>query len=240
MGDLVVLVVAVEVARGRGERRVRPAAQHDPALVLGHLLDERAGVLTGTAWVGTHDWYLEGAEYLLKAQRPDGSWSGSSELAQMQQVDTCFALLFLKRATTRLHTPTKARDGTATAPAEEGLDPSTGPALEDAAFRDLFEAVFRRYAAAGEAQRQERAADFVRMGTRSIPLLLLRLGSEDPAARGAAIDALRRTTGETQGFDPAAPEAARAAAIDAWERWWFARKARLVADPGAGRFREGP
>ncbi len=39
-------------------------------------------------------------EQLLKDQKDDGSWGGGV-------VDTCFAILFLKRATERLPTPTK-------------------------------------------------------------------------------------------------------------------------------------
>lgn len=43
------------------------------------------------------DWYDEGARYLLRLQRPDGSWGS--------EVDTSFALLFLTRAT-RSHVQT--------------------------------------------------------------------------------------------------------------------------------------
>ena len=52
---------------------------------------ERAGVLYETPKFGTHDWYAEGAQYLIKSQRPDGSWSNLT--------NTCFAVLVLKRAT---------------------------------------------------------------------------------------------------------------------------------------------
>ncbi len=58
---------------------------------------ERVGVLTLCRMLGKHDWYEKGANYLLGAQG-GGSWSvggGESPL-----VNTCFALLFLKRATT--------------------------------------------------------------------------------------------------------------------------------------------
>ncbi len=55
---------------------------------------ERAGMLFGTETIGTHKWYREGAEELLKQQDKDGKWGNA--------VDTCFAILFLKRATRRL------------------------------------------------------------------------------------------------------------------------------------------
>jgi len=43
--------------------------------------------------IGGKDWYSWGAELLLVSQKQDGSWSGEYGYA-----DTCFALLFLKRA----------------------------------------------------------------------------------------------------------------------------------------------
>ena len=57
---------------------------------------ERAGVLTLTRLFGKHNWYKEGAEFLLAHQRPDGSWheQGDSPL-----IATAFAILFLKKAT---------------------------------------------------------------------------------------------------------------------------------------------
>ena len=57
---------------------------------------ERAGVLTLTRLFGKHDWYKEGAKFLLSQQKPDGSWheQGDSPL-----VATAFAILFLKKAT---------------------------------------------------------------------------------------------------------------------------------------------
>lgn len=54
---------------------------------------ERAAVLAGVRNIGTHDWYREGAEFLMARQARDGSWQGDA-------VETCFALLFLTRATT--------------------------------------------------------------------------------------------------------------------------------------------
>ncbi len=209
---------------------------------------ERAGVLAGTAWVGTRDWYLEGAEYLLKVQRADGSWEQAKSklgggpfqgVEEGPQVDTCFALLFLKRATTRLHTPTQARYGTATTSAGADLDPKVGPTLNEAGFADLFKAVFQRFAAGTPERRQVLASDFVRMGTRSIPLLIERLESTDEMARRAALEALHRTTGATREFDPAADAEPRARAVADWRKWWTERGGHLIADGDAGRFREG-
>jgi hypothetical protein len=52
---------------------------------------ERAGVFFGFDKLDAHDWYSEGSSFLLTAQKADGSWSTVE--------NTCFAILFLKRAT---------------------------------------------------------------------------------------------------------------------------------------------
>jgi len=59
---------------------------------------ERAGILAGTEVLGTHKWYLEGAKVLVEAQQPDGSWTHGGEWNKPSW-NTCFAILFLKRAT---------------------------------------------------------------------------------------------------------------------------------------------
>ena len=45
-----------------------------------------------------HEWYVEGATHLLEVQEEQGSWN----LTRNRTTDTCFAILFLKRATKRL------------------------------------------------------------------------------------------------------------------------------------------
>ena len=59
---------------------------------------ERAGVLAGTYTFGAHDWWDEGALHLLKAQKSEGDWPDEAP-GLSSFCDTCFALLFLKRAT---------------------------------------------------------------------------------------------------------------------------------------------
>jgi hypothetical protein len=66
---------------------------------------ERAGVLWRQATLGEHDWYREGGELLCKAQRANGSWDDLNDDHEL--VSTCFALLFLQRAT--LPTTTRTR-----------------------------------------------------------------------------------------------------------------------------------
>ncbi|MBM3990463.1 MAG: hypothetical protein FJ298_05570 [Planctomycetes bacterium] len=61
---------------------------------------ERVGALLATEKIGEVDWYWDGASYLVRAQRGDGSWNPENYVDH-QYLDTCLALLFLKRATAR-------------------------------------------------------------------------------------------------------------------------------------------
>jgi hypothetical protein len=58
---------------------------------------ERAGIFYGTETFGAHEWYPEGAKFLLDQQKDDGSWMTAG--ADHAIWDTCFAILFLRRAT---------------------------------------------------------------------------------------------------------------------------------------------
>jgi hypothetical protein len=53
---------------------------------------ERAGVLSSTDVIGKKDWYKEGVKWLLTNQKSDGRWGCGI-------CDTCFAILFLRKAT---------------------------------------------------------------------------------------------------------------------------------------------
>lgn len=57
---------------------------------------ERVGALAPTETIGDHDWYAEGASFLVQQQSPQGHWGSSLGGGHPQ---TCFALLFLRRAT---------------------------------------------------------------------------------------------------------------------------------------------
>jgi hypothetical protein len=64
---------------------------------------ERAGMLLDLPKIGEHDWYAEGANVILDAQKKNGSWLESGPtLSNKSTWDTCFAILFLKRATRAL------------------------------------------------------------------------------------------------------------------------------------------
>ncbi len=52
---------------------------------------ERVGIAAGYKYFGRHDWYAEGADFLVRSQGGAGNWSGKHGT----MVDTCFSLLFL-------------------------------------------------------------------------------------------------------------------------------------------------
>lgn len=68
----------------------------------------------------------------------------------------------------------------------------------------------RATAIASAAETSDRAA---------IPRLITLLDSDDPGTRLLAIEALERLTGQTFGYDYAAPAALRRESIDQWVQW---------------------
>jgi len=63
---------------------------------------ERVGAVLDIEQIGNHDWYPEGVEFLLKEQKADGSWDTKPVVLKPPTINTCFAILFLKRATQKL------------------------------------------------------------------------------------------------------------------------------------------
>ena len=82
------------------------SAPHDQYYYLYGL--ERVGVLAGTEFLGDHEWYPAGARYLLAHQAADGSWLSAKspptadDEGRKRYLDTCYAILFLRRATLSL------------------------------------------------------------------------------------------------------------------------------------------
>jgi hypothetical protein len=59
---------------------------------------ERVAVLYNLPMIGDRDWYRWGAEILVANQTREGNWEGGGYPAHHPTIDTCLALLFLKRA----------------------------------------------------------------------------------------------------------------------------------------------
>jgi len=72
---------------------------------------ERVGQIAGMKEFGGKDWYKGGAAWLIDNQKPDGHWeSAAKSTPQGDQLcddvcNTCFAILFLRRATPELKRP---------------------------------------------------------------------------------------------------------------------------------------
>lgn len=68
---------------------------------------ERVGMISGMKEFGGKDWYKGGAEWLLGAQKDDGHWTAdkTGEALCDDVTNTCFAILFLRRATPELKRP---------------------------------------------------------------------------------------------------------------------------------------
>ena len=60
---------------------------------------ERVGDLSGRKEFAGKDWYVRGAQFLIANQNPDGKWVDQTGFPPRDVLGTCFALLFLKRAT---------------------------------------------------------------------------------------------------------------------------------------------
>jgi hypothetical protein len=63
---------------------------------------ERAARTIDAEFIGPHEWYPLGAQYLVDEQKPDGSWVEPGPYETRPEVSTSFALLFLTRGTASL------------------------------------------------------------------------------------------------------------------------------------------
>jgi hypothetical protein len=84
---------------GKPPERAEPAGGGPTAINLYFLWSlGRVGVLYNRRTIGGADWYRWGAGLILDAQADDGSWAVGGYAGARPVTDTCFALLFLKRA----------------------------------------------------------------------------------------------------------------------------------------------
>jgi len=64
------------------------------------------GTVSRRLEIGSKDWYLNGARWLLKEQKKDGRWVDRTCIKPRDVLGTCFALLFLERPDMVLLVPT--------------------------------------------------------------------------------------------------------------------------------------
>ncbi|HZE96647.1 MAG TPA: prenyltransferase/squalene oxidase repeat-containing protein [Planctomycetota bacterium] len=87
---------------------------------------ERAGMLFGTEKFGANEWYPDGANHLLSTQTPAGTWGGADKFPAYVNVDTCFAILFLRRGTPPLKPPVAVATGDPHKPVPNGAPVANG------------------------------------------------------------------------------------------------------------------
>jgi hypothetical protein len=125
---------------------------------------ERVGALCNVERFGGVDWYWDGAAYLLKGQAANGSWNAHG-WAYHEFLDTCLALLFLKKATAaRLSGEATARPGMYESAALAGRPRLrvTGDVQLTMWISELDDGLFQR-AATGDALDVERVEYFARL-----------------------------------------------------------------------------
>jgi hypothetical protein len=101
-------VVASTIGNPVGERTRVPSLAGQGKIYYALWSLERMAVVYGLEdkKIGTKDWFGWGAELLLYNQQADGSWTGEFAAGGC---DTCFALLFLKRANVATDLTAKAK-----------------------------------------------------------------------------------------------------------------------------------
>ena len=202
---------------------------------------ERAGVLAAVEWMAQVDWYGAGAASLLATQLPDGSWSGldaglmvddlAARKRAMHPVDTCFALLFLKRGTSPV-----ARGAVTQSGDESDINFEAAAKLTAKDLADFLDLVFARWRRATDADVKQRLfAGTASVGPRIVEPLLVRMDSPDAASREAAHALLRHATGLDFGYDAGASAEQRESAVVKWQTWWMGAKSRIAYDPTVKR-----
>ncbi len=86
------------VKRGPRGRIIRLGRMQSPVNLYFLWTVERVGVLYHVRELDGKDWYRWGVDLLLPVQDDDGSWHQGNYPGSTRGVDTCFALLFLRRA----------------------------------------------------------------------------------------------------------------------------------------------
>lgn len=191
---------------------------------------ERAADLAGVERVGTHDWYGEGAEYLVANQERLGSWRAAGSLEQT----TSWALLFLRRGTKPVN-----QAGITKASSEQPIRWEEASKLADRDFEDFVDMLVARWTKAPDAAaRTAIARGAASLGSRPCFPLLRRMDDPDAATRRAAHAILASATGLTHPFDPDGSAETRQTQIAAFEMWWMSSGPKLRYDASKGRLVE--
>ncbi len=191
---------------------------------------ERAARLGDREYIGEFDWYASGVDKLLHRQEDEGRFAGQYGSV----IETCFALLFLRRGTAPVRRVTPV---TGDAPLDWDLaEASHGEAFES--FVDLVLSRWRR--AQSKKTRAAVVLGTASLGPRVVLPLLRRMDASAERTRVAAYGLLTRVTDIELSFDAAADGPARAEALEAWELWYLRAAEKLEYDQERGRLSVPP
>ena len=163
---------------------------------------ERAAILSDVTEVGGKDWYVSGAEMLLRTQRPNGGWHSDSDMVRgkaedgADSVSTSFAILFLRRKFQKTITPGPLTIG-------GGIPIHLLPV------------------GASPEQQKTAVETAVRRGRSALPQVLRALGSAHKNRRVAAAKAMIRITGMDFGYSPHRTVEKNREAIKKAELWYL-------------------
>jgi hypothetical protein len=203
---------------------------------------ERVAVAWGLETIGTRDWYAWGAEILVANQQRDGGWEGANAEGGP---DTCFALLFLRRANLardlvvllrgKVQDPGRAVlkaggvGGASLTPADGGSAEGEAARLSD----DLVAAPAAKQGELLDSYTRGKGAVYTDALAAAIPRLT---GAAKARARDALADRLARMTSRTLGdkLQDDSGEVRRAAALACFmkdDRGHVPRLIELLQDP---------
>jgi len=204
---------------------------------------ERAGVLAAVEWMASLDWYAAGAAPLLEAQTVDGGWSGQYGMTAVDPrnrvlasrgadvVDTCFALLFLKKGTKPVRMGAVTQLG-----GDVDINFAEGAKVEGKDLDDFVDMVLSRWRRATDDGVKSRIFDgATSVGPRIVEPLLVRMDCPEYQKRLSAHALLKRATGLDFGWNAEAEPDAREAAVVQWQSWWLSSKERIAYDAAAKR-----
>jgi len=204
---------------------------------------ERAGMLAGVEWMAGLDWYGAGAPPILDAQTADGAWAGQYGAVARNAVggmlglrggdvvDTCFALLFLKKGTAPVRMGAVTQLG-----GDTDINFAEGARVEGKDFDDFVDLVLSRWRHAEDESVKKRIFDgATTAGPKLVEPLIVRLSSPEFLKRASANELLKRATGLDFGYVPEAEDDAREDAVVKWQTWWMTVKDHLAYDAASKR-----
>ncbi|MEE8104365.1 MAG: hypothetical protein V3T86_02390 [Planctomycetota bacterium] len=192
---------------------------------------ERVGTLLARP---KHEWYLDGASYLIRHQRPGGGWSATDGAAGIYETALC--TLFLCRATLPPRTGESSKD--AGAPGRDSTRGGEFPDLVDPGegAEQRLERAMTLYGYYADSRKAAVAPLFAARGPKLIGYLVEALRHKEVDRRRAAYDLLTRLIAREVYFDPVAPPKQRTVMHKVIDSYWKKHRNDFRWDTDLGRF----